>query len=194
MPMPRLVLFTRYPEAGKAKTRLVPALGEAGAAAIHKQLTERTVCVMRESGIPIEIRFTGAPLVQFETWLGEGISYVEQGGGDLGDRLRNASQDAPVIFVGADCPDLKAIHLKQAAAALHDCAVVIGPAEDGGYWLIGLAAPHDWLFTDMAWGTDAVLPETLRRLDAQGISPDLLETLADCDRPEDLERWPWLTA
>jgi len=194
MPMPRLVLFTRYPEAGKAKTRLIPALGDAGAAAVHKQLAERTVSVMRESGLPIEIRFTGAPQAKFEKWLGADLAYVEQGDGDLGDRLRDESKDTPVIFVGADCPDLQPSLLQQAAAALKGNDVVIGPAEDGGYWLIGLAAPHDWLFSDMEWGTDAVLPETLKRLDARGITPALLETLADCDRPEDLGRWPWLTA
>lgn len=191
--MPRLVLFTRYPEAGKAKTRLIPALGDAGAAAVHKQLAERTVGVMRESGLPIEIRFTGAPKGAFEEWLGEDLIYAEQGGGDLGDRLRGASQETSVIFVGADCPDLTANLLQQAAEALEDNDVVIGPAEDGGYWLIGLATPHDWLFSDMQWGTDTVFPETLRRLGAKDVTPALLETLADCDRPEDLDRWPWLT-
>ncbi len=194
MTLPRLVLFTRYPEAGKAKTRLIPALGDAGAAAVHKRLAERTVSVMRESGLPVEIRYTGASQNAFEAWLGEDLSFVEQGGGDLGDRLRDAGQDTPVIFVGADCPDLRADLLVQAADALENTEVVIGPAEDGGYWLIGLAAPHDWLFSDMEWGTEAVLPETLRRLEAKHMSPVRLETLADCDRPEDLERWPWLTA
>lgn len=194
MPTPRLVLFTRYPEAGKAKTRLIPALGEAGAAAIHKRLAERTVRAMRDSGLPVEIRFTGAGPSAFQQWLGEDLAYAEQGDGDLGDRLREASRNPPVIFVGADCPDLQAPLIHQAAEALEDNDVVIGPAVDGGYWLIGLSSPHDWLFSDMAWGTGAVLPETLRRLEARKVPPVLLETLADCDRPEDLRRWPWLTA
>lgn len=189
---PRLVLFTRYPEAGKAKTRLIPALGENGAMVIHKQLAERTVRVMRESGMPIEIRFTGAPQIEFEVWLGEDLTFVEQGDGDLGARLLDAAQEPPVIFVGADCPDLKPDHLVRAGQALTAHDVVIGPAEDGGYWLIGLAAPHAWLFDDMAWGTETVLPATLERLSKHKIAPKLLETLADCDRPEDLVRWPWL--
>jgi glycosyltransferase A (GT-A) superfamily protein (DUF2064 family) len=84
--------------------------------------------------------------------------------------------------------------LREAAAALVEHDVVIGPAEDGGYWLIGISARHDWLFTDMSWGTEAVLPETLRRLTEHDIEPKLLPILADCDRPEDLARWPWLTA
>lgn len=192
--MPRLVLFTRYPDPGQAKTRLIPALGADRAAAVHKRLAERTVDVMRESRLQIEIRFTGAPQRDFEAWLGDDLTYSEQGGGDLGDRLRAAIGDPPVIFVGADCPDLRATHLEQAVEALDDHQVVIGPAEDGGYWLIGLAARHDWLFANMPWGTDAVLPETLARLSRRGVSPALLETLADCDRPGDLGRWPWLTA
>lgn len=192
--MPRLVLFTRYPDPGQAKTRLIPALGADGAAAVHKRLAERTVDVMRESGFLIEIRFTGAPQRDFEAWLGDDLTYSEQGGGDLGDRLRAAIDPPPVIFVGADCPDLDVHHIERAAKALADNEVVIGPAEDGGYWLIGLAARHDWLFANMPWGTDAVLPETLARLSRRGVSPALLETLADCDRPGDLGRWPWLTA
>jgi hypothetical protein len=188
------VLFTRYPDPGQAKTRLIPALGADRAAAVHKRLAERTVDVMRESRLQIEIRFTGAPQRDFEAWLGDDLTYSEQGGGDLGDRLRAAIGDPPVIFVGADCPDLRATHLEQAVEALDDHQVVIGPAEDGGYWLIGLAARHDWLFANMPWGTDAVLPETLARLSRRGVSPALLETLADCDRPGDLGRWPWLTA
>ena len=194
MPQPRLVLFTRYPVPGKAKTRLIPALGEAGAAAIHRKLAERTAAVMRDSGLPLEIRFTGADRQEFEEWFGEGPSYAAQADGDLGDRLRAAIDPPPVIFVGADCPDLAVDHLQEAAKALAENDVVIGPAEDGGYWLIGIAKRYDWLFTDMDWGTDAVLPETLKRLADRDIEAVLLETLADCDRPEDLPRWPWMTA
>lgn len=194
MPDARLVLFTRYPEPGKAKTRLIPAVGEAGAANVHRQLAERTVAAMRASALEIEIRYTGAEATRFADWLGADLSLIAQGDGDLGDRLRAAIGAPPVIFVGADCPDLTADLLREAADALTKHDVVIGPAEDGGYWLIGISARHDWLFTDMSWGTEAVLPETLRRLAEHDIEPKLLPILADCDRPEDLARWPWLTA
>ncbi|MEM8696874.1 MAG: TIGR04282 family arsenosugar biosynthesis glycosyltransferase [Pseudomonadota bacterium] len=192
MRVPRVILFTRYPVPGKAKTRLIPAIGPQGAAAVHRQLAERTVSAMRESALPLEIRFTGAPQSDFEVWLGDDLTYVEQDDGDLGRRLSGALYDPPFILVGADCPELSARHLIEAASLLRQEEVVIGPAEDGGYWLIGMAARHDWLFRDMDWGTDTVLPETLRRLTGRKIEPALLETLSDCDRPEDLERWPWL--
>lgn len=191
MSMPRLVLFARYPEAGACKTRLIPALGAERAAALHRTLTERTVDVLRGCG-PIELRFTGADRARFADWLGNHIALVEQVPGDLTDRLLDALEPAPVIFFGADTPDLDTRHVAAAIDALADKEVVIGPAEDGGYYLIGVAQPHRFLFEDMPWSTDQVLPETLRRLEARGIAPVLLDPLADCDRPEDLERWPWL--
>ena len=240
--MTRLVLFTRYPEAGRAKTRLIPALGAEGAARVHKVLTERTVALLPGA----EVHFTGANADAFKGWLGDGFTYVEQPAGDLTDRLlaaleisvfasearqsrlcagdtgllgfceaevyperlqgsRRARNDeskrprqtrdfAPVIFFGADTPDLTVAHVTSAIEALKTNEVVIGPAEDGGYYLIGVAGPLTSLFTDMEWSTPRVLPETLARLAAMNIEPVMLETLADCDRPEDVARWPWLTA
>lgn len=194
MAAPRLVMLTRYPEPGAAKTRLIGALGAAGAADLHRRLAERTAAAMRASGLPGEIRGTGAPPEAFRRWLGDGFVHADQGDGDLGARMRRAADPAPAILIGADCPEIDAARLRRAAAALDEAPVVIGPAEDGGYWLIGLARPAGFLFDGMAWGTAQVLSETLARLAARGISPALLETLADCDRPEDLARWPDLVA
>ena len=117
---------------------------------------------------------------------------IEQGDGDLGARMGRV--EAPAVLLGADVPDLSADHIRAMAAALERAPVAIGPAEDGGYWSIAFARALPLLWDAMDWGTDRVLPETLRRLEAAGIEPVVLETLADCDRPEDLERWPWLTA
>lgn len=187
---PRLVLFTRYPEPGRAKTRLIPAIGPEAAAAVHRRLTERTVATMRATGLPMELRITGAPVRLFHDWLGGGMAYIDQGDGDLGDRLTRAAAEPPVILLGADTPDLAASHLRSAADALAQTPAVIGPAEDGGYWLLALARPLPHLFTDMAWSTDAVLATTCRRLHDAGIEPVLLDRLGDCDRPADLARWP----
>lgn len=189
---PRVVLFTRWPEPGLAKTRLIPALGPDGAAALHRRLTERTLRVLRAAGLPIDLRVTGADPARFAEWLGADLAIVDQGGGDLGARLARAVDPAPVLFVGADAPDLAAHHLHEAAAALARADVAIGPAEDGGYWLLGLARPVPELFDDMPWGTSAVYAETVARLDALGLAVERLEVLADLDRPEDLARWPGL--
>ncbi len=191
--VPRLVLFARYPVAGECKTRLIPALGAEGAASLHRKLTARTICVLRASGAPVTLAYTGAVQDDFERWLGSDIALVEQVDGDLTDKLLACLNPAPLIFFGADTPDLGASHVAAAIAALQKHEVVIGPAEDGGYYLIGMRNALPQLFVDMPWSTEQVLPETLARLARLGITPLLLETLSDCDRPDDLARWPDLS-
>lgn len=189
---PTIALFARYPTAGEAKTRLAPLLGDAGAAKVHRHLVERTLVTMRESRLPFAVHHTGARPADFASWLGDDVPLVDQGLGDLGARL--ARVEAPAILLGADIPALTADHLRAAAQALEEVPVAIGPASDGGYYLLGFTQAVPQLWQDMPWGTDAVLAETVRRLDALGIAYRLLEELADCDRPEDLARWPELTA
>lgn len=189
---PRVVLFTRYPEPGKAKTRLIPVLGNAGAASLHRTLTERTMEAVQDSGLAFEVRSTGAPVAAFEAWL-HTTSIVDQGDGDLGQRLARAGPPYPTLFIGSDAPDLTSTLLCDAAAGLRNAEAVIGPAEDGGYWLLGLTREVAGVFDGIDWSTDVVFAQTLARLSTAGIDPVLLPALADCDRPEDLRRWPGLT-
>jgi uncharacterized protein len=191
---PRLILFTRYPVPGEAKTRLIPAVGAATAALVHKRLTEQTVATLRAAAGLIQIAYTGGTAAQFEEWLGSDLHYQEQVEGDLTEKLLAMLDPCPCIFFGADTPGLTNGHVEAAVAALADHDAVIGPAEDGGYYLIGLAAPMPFLFTDMAWSTDAVFPETIKRLEAAGLRHIVLDTLSDVDRPEDLVAWPTLIA
>ena len=190
MAAPRVAIFIKWPAPGRAKTRLIPALGAERAAQLHALLVERTVATVCASGLAFEVRTTGAPLTDFARWLGEDIVLADQRDGDLGERL--ARVPAPVLLIGADAPDLTPDHLRTAAASLETAPAVIGPAADGGYWLLGLARPMPHLFTSMPWGTDAVGAETIARLVCDGIDPIRLATLHDCDRPEDLARWPEL--
>ena len=185
----RLVIFTRYPTPGAAKTRLIPALGAEGAAGLHRRLTEHTVAVARACGLPFELRTTGAPADAFRSWLGD-VAVADQGEGGLGERLLAAASPYPVIFIGADAPDLSAAHLEAASAAMAQGRAAIGPAEDGGYWLLGLPGPVAAVFDGVPWSTDEVFAVTMQRLAAAGTAPVLLERLADLDRPEDLARWP----
>jgi uncharacterized protein len=182
----RVALFTRWPEAGKAKTRLIPALGPQGAADLHKRLTERSVATVRAAGLGLEIRSTGAGPARFRDWLGV-ESVIDQGEGDLGERLARTAETLPVLLLGADIPGLLPHHLTAAAAALATTPAVIGPAADGGYWLLGLAVPMPQLFTGIEWGTDAVLAATLAKLPP---GTPRLDTLSDLDTPEDLAHWP----
>jgi len=189
--LPQICLFTRYPTPGRAKTRLIPALGAEGAAALHRRLTERALAEIRATGLPHEVRATGASAAAFRRWLGD-VRVAPQGRGHLGARMRRAVGQGPAILVGADIPDLSAALIRDAVTALAAHPAVIGPAADGGYWLIGLRAPVSGLFAPLAWGGPAVFAETMARFARAGIAPALLPELADLDRPEDLTRWPGL--
>lgn len=184
----RIVIFARWPEPGRVKTRLAQVYGDEGAAAIYRRLLDHTLEVARASGLRVELRVTGATVESFRSHFGDDIAIAEQGDGDLGARL--ARVDPPALVIGSDLPGLTSDLLREAASELASSEVVIGPARDGGYWLIGFRGPCPWLFDDMAWSTPQVLPETLARCTARGIAPALLPELADVDEPADLADWP----
>ncbi|GGB67304.1 TIGR04282 family arsenosugar biosynthesis glycosyltransferase [Blastomonas aquatica] len=191
---PTFVLFAKYPVPGYAKTRLIPALGPEGAAKVHKHLTERTVSTLLGADGSVEIRYAGAGETEFRAWLGDTVALVEQVEGGLTERLIDAVRPGPHIFFGADTPDLTGAIVRSAVAALESHDVVIGPAEDGGYYLIGMATARLGLLTEMPWSTSAVFPETMRRCAQMNLSVAILPVLSDCDTPADLARWPALAA
>ncbi len=189
---PEIAIFARWPEPGKAKTRLIPALGAEGAAKLYAKLLDLTVREARASGLPFHLRITGDDPARFRDWLGKDLDVRDQGDGDLGEKL--ALVPTPGLMIGSDCPGLRGVFLREAAYALGTHEAVIGPAKDGGYWLLALSDPRPELFADMAWSTPQVLPETMRRLDALGIAPYLLPELTDIDTADDLAAWPELLA
>lgn len=191
----RLALFARPPVAGRVKTRLSPALPPRLACDLYAALL----------GDALEALGAARAAERFVYWsedapeaatvaLPPGVAARRQAGGDLGSRLAAAFAEllpAPgdrAAIVGADCPELRAAHLERAIEALgaHDAA--LGPAADGGYWIVALARPAPALFAGVAWGTDRVLAQTLERARAAGRRVALLETLADLDTPADLAR------
>ena len=188
-----LILFTRYPVPGATKTRLVPALGPGGAAGLHRRMTERTLGLAqtfcRRHEIPLRIHFAGGDEVAMREWLGP-WTFVPQVGDTVGARMAHSFQGAfsagarRAVIIGTDCPGLTSEILAQAFSALADCDLVLGPAWDGGYYLIGLTEPRPSLFLDIAWGTASVLQQTLAR--AHALTIRQLPTLHDIDRPEDL--------
>jgi rSAM/selenodomain-associated transferase 1 len=200
----RLILFTRFPRPGSAKSRLIPTLGSEGAAALHRELTEHTLRTVDQSlvsvGFDLQVRYTGASPEEMSDWLGAHRICVPQGDGDLGTRMEAAVQDAfaesmeRVVVIGADCPDLSPEILKRSFDLLIRSDVVIGPALDGGYYLVAVRRSA-WercrrpLFSNMPWGTDEVLTETLRRAHSTGLELARLDVLGDVDRPEDLIVW-----
>ncbi len=196
----KLILFSRYPVPGQAKTRLIPSLGPQGAAALQKRMTEVTVETVRSlrqtRDVDFEIRYAGGKRDLLQQWLGPGTIYQDQGQGDLGERMRLALAEsfnggaARVIIIGADCPAITREHLDQSFSLLAGNDLVLGPASDGGYYLIGLAGEHSLLFDDMEWGSSSVFKDTINRAAAAGLQTALLEKLADIDLPGDLKNLP----
>ena len=195
----RLILFTRYPQAGKTKTRLIPLLGPQGAAELHKQMTEhvlaRTGDFVDDRRIDLEVRYEGGNRGLMEEWLGSHISYRSQGRGDLGSRMAQAFAQAfnqgknRVVIVGSDCPGINEATVRTAFDLLDQFDLVLGPANDGGYYLIGLRQEEPELFEDVPWGTAEVGARTLKIANQLGLQWVKVEPLADVDRAEDIEVW-----
>lgn len=195
-----LLIMTRYPQPGTTKTRLIPDLGARGAAALQKQLTEKTVAsakVLQERlDVDLFIHFYGGRAEKMETWLGP-MHFIPQAAGNIGEKMQAAFTQACaadyrfVVLIGSDIPGLTADILHQAFHTLHDGRPVLGPTEDGGYYLVGLDgafAPKVFplLFANMAWSTDDVFATSFKRLRRAGHEPVILPQLRDVDTAEDL--------
>ncbi|HLK83069.1 MAG TPA: TIGR04282 family arsenosugar biosynthesis glycosyltransferase [Xanthobacteraceae bacterium] len=189
-----VAILAKAPLPGLAKTRLVPALGAAGAAALQARFITRAVTTARSAAIgPVTLWATPDlhhPL--FQTIAGElGVALATQPEGDLGPRMMAALAAAggPAIVVGTDCPALTPEHLRAAGQALVDgIDAVIIPVDDGGYGLIGLRRPQPALFEGMTWSTSSVMAETRRRLARLALSWREPARLWDVDEPADLDR------
>jgi uncharacterized protein len=203
-PKERLIIFTRYPETGSTKTRMIPILGPKGAANLHREMTEHVLSQVAgpsaSHNMAVEIRYDGGNEDLMRRWLGSEFEYVLQKGDDLGERMKRAFKDAfesdaaSAVIVGTDIPDLTAKVIKNAFAALKQNKMVLGPAKDGGYYLIGLSktafsAVAGSLFAGIKWGEKDVLTKTVNAAIRLGIRYSLVKELGDVDRPEDLSIW-----
>lgn len=204
MTIDRLIIFTRYPESGKAKTRLIPALGAEGAAALHCRMADHTLLQVQalqlQHPLCVEVRFAGGNRDLMRRWLGNDLMYTVQGEGDLGDRMGRSLQSAfnsgvnRTLIIGTDCPDLNASLLEQAFCELQQHDLVLGPASDGGYYLIGLRSWIPQLFVNIEWSTASVLERSLAIAEELNLSVALLPVLSDVDYPADLEIWERVAA
>ncbi|MCA3219305.1 MAG: TIGR04282 family arsenosugar biosynthesis glycosyltransferase [Burkholderiales bacterium] len=188
-----VAVFARAPVAGQAKTRLIPLLGAAGAAHLQARLLAAAVAkagalpgaacslwVAGDANHPAIIAAATRHRVPIEAQVGD----------DLGQRMHGAmvaalSRHARCLIIGTDCPALTTAHLAEAAAALQSHDVVLGPAEDGGYVLIGLARPRPNLFEGIAWGSSTVLAATRQRIRDAALRLHELPALPDLDTPDD---------
>jgi len=195
MNLNRLILFTKYPTPGFVKTRLIPLLGANASAGLHKTLTEITVnkILAAESicdFVP-EVQFTGADHHQTLNWLGPRFVYKKQVDGSLGHRMNFAFKMAfdlgfsKVVAIGCDTPYISPEILSQAFQQLNDNDVIIGPASDGGYYLLGINCFCPDIFENIDWGSSIVLSQTFERIAQRALKVSLLTVLSDIDRPDD---------
>ncbi len=191
-----LIVYAKAPVPGDVKTRLLPALDAASAALLHAALVERALMNVQKSGLgPGELCCAPDATHSFFRTCAEdfGVALTEQGKGDLGERMfstlwRALQSHVAAIIIGADCPALTGKHIATAAKALATHDVVLTPADDGGYALIGARRLDAAMFSHIEWGTGGVLAQQRARLRDTGLTWHEMETLWDVDRPEDLSR------
>lgn len=195
----RVVILAKAPLPGFAKTRLIAALGAQGAAELAQQLLRRTLEQALAASLGV-VELCVTPSASDPAWqtfdLPTSLQLSDQGEGDLGERMARAARRVlagaeSVLLVGTDCPALDAVQLQQAAASLQHADAVLIPAFDGGYVLLGINRFDPSVFSNMAWGTDRVASETLRRLQRLAWKVHTLAPLHDIDEPDDLR---WLAA
>lgn len=191
----KLIVFLKAPRPGAAKTRLAVTLGAAEACAAYRRLVET---LFRQLAALENVELCFAPddaASEIMGWAPPTWRLTAQGSGDLGCRMDHAFRRAfdestkRAVIIGSDCPDVRASDIQAAWAALRSHDVVLGPATDGGYWLIGLRAPRPELFAGVPWSTNSVLRETLERSRAAGLKTRLLRELTDVDTEADWRRF-----
>ncbi|WP_299005480.1 TIGR04282 family arsenosugar biosynthesis glycosyltransferase [uncultured Tenacibaculum sp.] len=188
-----LLIFTRNPELGKVKTRLAKTIGNEAALDIYKFLLEHTKQVTQNLSCDKAVYYS-VKVRENDIWNATTYQKHLQDGNDLGIRMHNAFQQAfstgyeKVVIIGSDLPDLTSEHINKAFEKLNANDVVMGPAEDGGYYLLGMKKLHANIFQNKDWGTSTVRKDTLN--DLQNESVHLLETLNDVDVFDDIKNNP----
>ncbi len=197
----RIVIFAKAPQPGLAKTRLIPALGQDGAAALAHRMLRHTLSEALAAGVStVELCMSPFDCAAWQDVLiPASVVRTDQGEGDLGIRLSRASKRVIasgefIILIGTDCPALDAGYLRQLAQSLEIADAALVPVGDGGYAALALRRYDASLFSDMAWSTDMVAYDTLCRIGNLGWSVEQLPMLHDIDEPGDLQWLPqdWL--
>jgi rSAM/selenodomain-associated transferase 1 len=189
-----IIIFYRNPVKGAVKTRLAAGIGDEAALTVYKQLSEMTMKAVRPVASE-KIVYYDQYIIHDDIWTEDDFEKNIQAGSDLGERMAAAFRHGfkqgydRILIIGTDCPDLTTGMLEDAFNLLDTRDAVIGPAVDGGYYLLGLKRFIPEVFQDMVWGSDQVFQQTMIRLKQLGQSVCLLEPLRVIDRPEDLDQW-----
>jgi len=185
-----LIIFTRNPELGKVKTRLAKAIGEENALTIYKTLLDRTEKITRNLNCDKAVYYS-VKIREHDIWDTSIYQKHQQYGDDLGIRMHNAFSEAfssnydKVAIIGSDLFDLNPSHINKTFKALDENDIVIGPAHDGGYYLLAMKSLYSEVFKNKSWGTSTVFKDTLKDLKNKDFH--LLETLNDIDVYNDLK-------
>lgn len=194
--MRQLLIFLKYPTPRQVKTRLAQVVGDEGAADIYRACVEVTVERLRRFQRDTML-YVDPPeaLERVRSWLGAGWALRPQQGSTLGERLAEATCEAfdagakQVVVIGTDSPWLQSAQIEAAFTALRQRDVVLGPTDDGGYYLIGLSQPAPRLFDGVAWSSPRVFIQTERKARALGLRTHALAVGYDLDYLDDLERF-----
>ncbi|MCE2497265.1 MAG: TIGR04282 family arsenosugar biosynthesis glycosyltransferase [Flavobacteriales bacterium] len=190
--MNHLIIFIKNPIIGKVKTRLAETIGQEEALIVYVKLLKHT----REVALKVDAfkqLYYSDQVVAHDLWSAEGFAKYVQSDGDLGERMKSAFEQSfsegakKVVIIGSDCYELEPAHVDAAFKALDNSDFVIGPAWDGGYYLLGCKQPADFLFEGISWSTDSVFDETRRAIVSRGFTLGTLEELRDIDTQTDLE-------
>ncbi len=193
----RLIIFVKAPRPGFVKTRLAESIGNVAACEAYRMLAESLFQNLDKiEGNELEIKFTPDDSPdEVRPWLRDGWTSSPQGAGNLGDRLRRAIEEAftdgceRVAVIGSDCPDVTAQDVASAWRDLDRNDIILGPASDGGYWLIALKRPNAKLFQNIAWSTDRVLTQTIAAGTDAGLKIKCLRMLTDIDTFDEWREW-----
>lgn len=193
-PLSLLIQFAKVPVLGQVKTRMQPVLTEQQSLALHCYLVERTHHTLHQQALcKTELWLAGGEAREFFESLKPCPNLKYQRGSDLGERMHRAIATGlecygSAVLIGSDCPGITPAYLREALLALEIVDVVLGPAVDGGYVLIGMNKACPGAFGGIDWGTDQVLRQTKERLQGLGLTWFELPVLPDIDRPEDLQQ------
>ena len=189
----KVFIFCRYPEQGRVKTRIASECGDAAALAIYGKMLKAVFNNLKQSDYSFEIHHTGGSRDEIEFWL-EKMDSRPQAEGDLGAKLSYAvenwfeTETEPLVIIGSDQIEIDNAVLIEAEKILQSKDIVLGPAEDGGYYLVGMTKAQIEIFKDISWGTETVLAETVQKLNDNGLTYGLLPVKSDIDYLKDVPK------
>ncbi|MCB0430273.1 MAG: TIGR04282 family arsenosugar biosynthesis glycosyltransferase [Flavobacteriales bacterium] len=197
--MQHLIVFIRNPRLGKVKTRLAADIGDVRALEVYQRLLSITHGAVVGMDVPCRksVWYSDCIPKEPDLWSASGFEQCLQTEGDLGARMQHAMEQAfrenggPVVLIGSDCPEVSPRILQEAFRHLQDTDCVLGPAADGGYYLIGCRTSFPFVFQDMPWSRPELFETTCRVLKARGCRVHTLEVLTDIDKVSDLKAFGW---